>query len=291
MRPIFKYANSDVWPFDFAPHDAGQYPLLNGQVYSHGTRPEWQMPIEECGNMLIMVAAVSVAQKNASFAKENLDLLKQWANYLVDHGVDPENQLCTDDFAGHLAHNVNLSAKAIMGVTSYAIIRDMLGDTSESKKYLSIAKEMADTWLKNAANGDGTYRLAFDKPDTYSLKYNLIWDVLFNTNLFAKDAIKSEVDSYVNRRLNKYGVPLDNRESYTKSDWVVWAASLADNKEDFEKMVDPLWLAYHESSSRVPLTDWYDTLDAKQKGFQARTVQGGLFMALLKDSGICRYFE
>ena len=48
MRPIFKYAASDAWPFDFAPHDAGQYPFVNGQVYSNGTDPRWQMPVEEC---------------------------------------------------------------------------------------------------------------------------------------------------------------------------------------------------------------------------------------------------
>lgn len=291
LRPIYKYANTPVWPFDFAPHDVGTYPLLNGQVYSNGTDPKHQMPIEECGNMLVMAAAVSVVQKDASFAKENLDLLKLWADYLVYNGVDPENQLCTDDFSGHLAHNCNLSVKAIMGVCSYSIIRNMLGDTEEADKYMNTAKEMANTWVKNAANGDGTYRLAFDQPNTYSLKYNMIWDLLFNTNLFPKEVIESEFDSYVNKRLNKYGVPLDNREPHTKSDWLVWSASLTDNKDDFVKLIDALWLAYNDSKNRVPMTDWYDTLDARQRGFQARTVQGGLFIALLKDSEKCKFID
>lgn len=291
MRPVFKYANTPVWPFDFAPHDVGTYPLLNGQVYSGGTDPSHQMPIEECGNMLVMAASVSVATDDASFAKENLDLLKLWADYLVENGVDPENQLCTDDFSGHLAHNVNLSAKAIMGVCSYGIIRKMLGDEQDSQKYFNTAKEMAEHWLKNAANGDGTFRLAFDKPDTYSLKYNVVWDLLFNTGLFPKEAVKSEFDSYVNKRLNKYGVPLDNREPHTKSDWLVWAATLSDNKEDFVKIIDSLWLAYHETRSRVPMTDWYDTIDARQRGFQARTVQGGLFITLLRDSEKCKFVK
>ena len=61
MRPIFRYAASDAWPFDFAPHDAGQFPLLNGQVYANGTDPKDQMPVEECGNMLVMMAAVCLA--------------------------------------------------------------------------------------------------------------------------------------------------------------------------------------------------------------------------------------
>ncbi|PQP88583.1 hypothetical protein CPT76_09650 [Paenibacillus sp. AR247] len=61
LRPIFKYASTEVWHYDFAPHDVGTYPLLNGQVYSNGTTPDWQMPVEECGNMLICAAAVAIA--------------------------------------------------------------------------------------------------------------------------------------------------------------------------------------------------------------------------------------
>ena len=66
-RPIFKYAESEAWPFDFAPHDAGQYPLVNGQVYGNNAL-HMQMPVEECGNMLVMVAATAIAEKDISFA-------------------------------------------------------------------------------------------------------------------------------------------------------------------------------------------------------------------------------
>ena len=127
MRPIFKYADSEAWPFDFAPHDAGQYPLVNGQVYSGGTDPRWQMPIEECGNMIIMVTAAAMASMDFTFAQQHMPTLKKWAEYLAEHGNDPENQLCTDDFSGHMPHNVNLSAKAITGVACYGLLCTMLG--------------------------------------------------------------------------------------------------------------------------------------------------------------------
>jgi len=287
MRPIFRFASSDLWPFDFAPHDCGRYPILNGQKYSNRINPKNQMPIEECGNMLIMASAVAAVDKDPSFAREYRNLLDKWADYLVDKGVDPENQLCTDDFAGHLAHNCNLSLKAIVALGAYARVCAMMGDNSAGKRYGEAAKAMAQEWVKMADNGDGSYRLAFDQPDTFSMKYNLVWDKIFGLGLFPDDVRRSEVASYLDR-INPYGLPLDNRADYTKSDWILWTATLADDQDTFLKLTDPLWLAYHKSPSRVPMTDWYSTITSLQISFQNRTVIGGLFIKLLAESGICR---
>lgn len=288
LRPIFKYASSDVWFYDFAPHDAGTYPLVNGQVYSHGTCSDWQMPVEECGNMLICTAAVTVATKDVSFAKENWELLEKWCKYLIDNGVDPDNQLCTDDFAGHLAHNCNLSIKAIMGIASFAILNRMDGNEEKYNELMQTAKSMAEKWIEMAANGDGTFRLAFDRPGTFSMKYNAVWDKIFGLNIFPAGTFKAETKAYIERFSNRFGLLLDNRERYTKADWVVWSATLCDSKEDFTAITDKLWRAYDESESRVPMTDWYSTVTAKQIGFQNRSVIGGLFIKLLHDKGICK---
>jgi hypothetical protein len=285
LRPIFRYARSDVWRFDFAPHDCGQYPLLNGQVYSDGTKPQNQMPIEECGNMLVMTAAASLALGNADFAREQFDLLKAWASYLLAHGADPENQLCTDDFAGHLAHNCNLTLKAIMGIAGFALLCGMLGETALGEAHMQAARVMAADWERRAANGDGSYRLAFDKPGTFSMKYNAVWDQLFGTGLFSREMLRSELAGNL-KHINQYGLPLDSRETYTKSDWLVWTAAMLEEKENFRRMLHPLWEAYHTSASRVPMTDWYDTITAAQCGFQHRTVQGGLFIKLLAHYGL-----
>lgn len=288
MRPIFRYAAQERWPFDFAPHDVGTYPILNGQVYGGGTDPRWQMPVEECGNMLVMAAAVSAADGDADFAGEHRELLAKWAGYLLRHGVDPENQLCTDDFAGHLAHNCNLSLKAIMGLAGYARLCGMWGDRQEAARFDAAAREMAASWLDRAAEGDGSFRLAFDQPGTFSMKYNAVWDKLFGTGLFPAAAMEREFASYA-ARLNPYGMPLDNRADYTKSDWLVWTATLAPDKEQFMAFIHPLWLAYHVSPSREPMTDWYSTVTSQQIGFQNRTVQGGLFIKLLEQKGLCRF--
>ena len=297
MRPIYRYASSDEWQYDFAPHDAGCYPHVNGQVYG-GNKLEKQMPVEECGNMLVMEAAVAIATKDASFAKEHVDTLDCWVKYLLDNGRDPANQLCTDDFAGHLAHNCNLSLKAIMGIAGYAIIKGMLGDKRAKRKYMAIAKDMAADWAERASNGDGSYKLAFDKPGTFSMKYNIVWDKLFGTGIMPRSVIESEVASY-RKREHVYGLPLDNRQPYTKSDWLIWTATLAENRDTFEDLVAPLWDAYNSMPSRIPMTDWYFTLTGMhktynsrsemiEKSFRNRTVVGGHFIKLLEYKGIMK---
>ncbi|MCQ2432644.1 MAG: DUF4965 domain-containing protein [Clostridia bacterium] len=283
MRPIFKYAESDAWKFDFAPHDAGQYPLVHGQVYGEN-RLDCQMPVEECGNMLVMITTTAIAEKDASYAKEHWNTLADWVKYLEKYGNDPENQLCTDDFAGHLAHNCNLAIKAIMGVACFGILNCMIGNKAEAEHYMAEAKEMAKSWAERAGNGDGSYRLAFDRPGTFSMKYNAVWDKLFGTKIFAPEVLQSELASNFSH-INPYGMPLDNRSDYTKSDWLVWTATLLNSDDDFERFIEPLWQAYHRTPSRVPMTDWYFTTTSIQRGFQNRTVQGGLFIKLLDASG------
>lgn len=308
MRPIYRYAADERWTYDFAPHDAGRYPLLNGQKYGlvdGNPTPlfEKQMPVEECGNMLIMEAATAVASGDSSFAEKHFDVLEKWVVYLIKNGNDPENQLCTDDFAGHLAHNCNLSLKAIMGIESMAILCRMCGREG-AEKYEQIAREMAKSWAERAANGDGSYRLAFDAPGSFSMKYNIVWDKLFGTGVMPVEVINSEVLSY-RTKMMPYGLALDNRQPYTKSDWTIWTATLAPDRETFEDIVAPLWTAYNFTASRVPMTDWYwvDTGLHKsyksrnyvssrpapvEKSFRNRTVVGGHFIKLLEYSGKMR---
>lgn len=284
LRPIFKYVESDLWKFDFAPHDVGQYPLLNGQVYCDN-QLEGQMPIEECGNMILAVAAITIAERNVGFANRHMAVLEQWFDYLCNNGLDPENQLCTDDFAGHLAHNCNLSLKAICAIGSFSRVYHLMGNFVKAEHCIKTARNMAAEWTLKATNGDGSFRLAFDCPDTFSMKYNMVWDKLMKLQLFPPCVMGSEIASYA-CRMRPYGLPFDNRSDYTKSDWLVWTATMTPSIEQFRAFINPLWRAYHLSPSRVPTTYWYDTITSMQTGFQNRTVQGGLFMKLLDYRGL-----
>ncbi len=318
LYPILDFARMEAWEYDFAPHDAGLYPYCLGQMYGalnqenkynpdiyirDRYKPECmpmlylfpkgsklyalekQMPVEECGNMLILAAAANLAGGNDKILHDNFDLFEKWVTYLCEYGLIPEYQLCTDDFALHLAGNANLSLKACFGIAAFAMICEKTGRSAMAKQYIEKARGHAEKWIELCFDGEHATPLVIGGgQDTYSLKYNLIFDKLFGTHFFPQSLYRAETQTYF-ERMERFGTPLDSRADYTKSDWLVWVATFCADRQEMKKLFAHIADYLQESPDRVPFADWYDTKTGANQLFRNRTVQGGIFMPLLLDSG------
>lgn len=276
---VLDYAASSHWKFPNAPHDLGTYPVVMGR--DDGGEG---MPVEESGNMLILCDAIAQAEGNAKFASMWWPQLTQWETYLEKYGSDPEEQLSTDDFMGHLAHNANLSIKAILGIAAYADLCRMRGDTQNADRLHTMARGFAQHWMQ-VADAGGHSLLAFDKPGTWSQKYNLVWDKILGLNVFPPSVAQKEV-AYYKSVMQPFGVPLDSRTRLTKTDWSVWSATLADNDADFQAFITPIYAYLNQTTARMPFVDSYVTDNVKSEGMHARPVIGGVFIKMLADPAL-----
>jgi Domain of unknown function (DUF4965)/Domain of unknown function (DUF5127)/Domain of unknown function (DUF1793)/Domain of unknown function (DUF4964) len=286
IDPYFDYCASKAWPFPFAAHDLGTYPRANGQTYRGFDKnpdqdiTDTQMPVEECGNMLVLMGAYVRSGGDVDYARKHWKMLCQWADYLIGIGVDSGDQLCTDDFSGVLGHNVNLAGKATMGLACMAMLAGMLGDAAAETRYRQAAEGFARDLVGMAADRD-SLRLAFDQPGSWSLKYNFVWDRLMGFNLFPPETMRRETAQYKRKALT-CGIPLDNRSTLTKPEWMLWAAWLTGDRVFFQDCVERILRYANTTPNRVPLSDLYLTDSGRKLGFQARSVLGGLFIGLLR---------
>ena len=273
---IYELCESDKWDKPYAAHDVGCYPHVWGERYTGG------MPVEESGNLLVMTGTICQLEGKVDYALKHWDALTLWADYLVEHGGDPAHQLCTDDFMGHSSRNANLAIKAVLGIAAYADMAKMAGKDDVAEKYRAEADKWAAFWKENADEGDH-YSLTFDTgAETWSQKYNLVWDEMLGYNVFDPSIAPTEVAYYLTK-FNKYGLALDSRGNGAKCDWVMWTATLADDKATFEKFITPMYNLYNESRGRVPMSDYYRTDDNTHIGMQARSVVGGYWIKMLAD--------
>ena len=276
VAPVLIYAASDRWKFPNAPHDLGTYPVASAT----GAAGE-AMVVEESGNMIILCDAIAKADGNPDFCAPWWAQLTQWAKYLEQYGLDPGDQLCTDDFMGHLAHNSNLSVKAIVGLAAYGDLCQRRGDAATAQRYSALAKADAKNWMKMARDGNH-YRLAFDKPGTWSQKYNLVWDGLLGLNVFPASVASDEI-AYYKTKMQTYGLPLDSRTKLGDTDHMFCTATMAPDQAAFESFISPFYDYLDKTTVRQPLADTYMTDRLDRGGFHARPVVGGLFIRMLSD--------
>ncbi len=288
LEPILDYAEHGDWTETFAPHDLGQtYPIAAGQHHPQ----EEDMPVEESANALIMVAALLQrlpAAEAKEFAQTHYAILRQWAEYLVANALDPGDQFNTDDFTGHIPHSVNLALKGIIGIGAMGIVAASAGDDADHDHYLSVSRGYASLWAENAKDSSGSHlRLRYDQDSTWSLKYNGYPDALLGLDLVPTGTAFFEA-SWYQSQAGDFGVILDPRNPYTKTDWEIWTAAWLANYPVRDTLIEGVYNFANVTSGRVPFSDWYQVATAELAtvdgvhGFADRPVIGGVLALLTK---------
>ncbi|EIW62026.1 DUF1793-domain-containing protein [Trametes versicolor FP-101664 SS1] len=272
LLPLFEYQATGQYPNKWSVHDMGaSYPKALG----HNDGKDEAMPVEESGNMLIMTLSYTQKSNDLSLIKTYFNLLDQWTQFLITDSLIPANQISTDDFAGSLANQTNLAIKGIVGIKAMAQIASLVGDTARSANYSSIAASYVQQWQKFATSSDGTHlTLSYGDSASWGLSYNMFADKLLQTNVFPASVFDMQTTWY-STHANAFGVPLDTRHTYTKSDWSIWTAGLVTTTAVRDLLISSVRKYAADGKSSQPLGDWYETTDGSVEGFRARPVVGG----------------
>lgn len=285
LNPHFENQEHDWYPNKSAIHDLGlHYPNAIG----HPDGKDQIMPLEECGNMIIMVLAYVQRSGNIDFIKQHYPILKQWSEYLVEYGLIPSYQYSTDDFTGQLENQTNLALKGIIGLEAMSQISKMVGEDADADDFTATAHDYLRKWTKLGINHDANpphSTLTYNNMSTHGLLYNLYNDRLLNLS-FVPQEIYDMQDVFYPTKLDRYGVSLDTRHrTWTKTDWQIFCAATA-STETRDMFINAVAKFDNETPTSRAFTDLYDTdTGAYAHGieFKARPVQGGLSALLLLD--------
>eukprot|EP01059_Diplonema_ambulator_P010785 TRINITY_DN2081_c0_g1_i1.p1 TRINITY_DN2081_c0_g1~~TRINITY_DN2081_c0_g1_i1.p1 ORF type:complete len:1269 (+),score=327.88 TRINITY_DN2081_c0_g1_i1:1956-5762(+) len=288
LLPVLVYASNGTAPYGnyvpynlpWAPHHLGHWPVCDLPP-----NKQEQMPVEETGNLMILINYIVQQQNDTKWLAPFWDVIEMWGKYLPTALPDPGNQMCTDDFEGPSPHNVNLAIKGIVGIAAYSDLLKAKGDSNGAAQAMAIAKQYAQVWVANGTDSvttDGVHtKLQYDLENTWSQKYNALWDQIFGFGLVPSDLLSSELKFYLTQ-MNSYGVPLDDRATFTKLDWSMWIAAMAP-QEQFIAISDAIYQWANDTPDRVPFSDWTETTNAQHKGFQARPVMGGFWAKMIME--------
>lgn len=284
LDPLFEHQESGHYPNPWSIHDLGLFP--NAVGFPDGK--DEAMPIEECSNMIIMTLAYALRSGNRQYLVKHWTLLNQWAQFLVNDSLIPAHQLSTDDFAGALANQTNLALKGIIGVRAMAEIAGMSGMVNANElhlQYLKTSTQYIQDWTIlgiNNATKPPHATLTYNLPDTYGLLYNIYADRLLNLD-FVPEWVYTMQSNFYQTILGEYGIPLDTRRNWAKSDWQAFAAAVAE--PDVQNAMHERLTRFVEGTPTVrPLTDLYDVTTGQfpmdGPSFINRPVLGAFFALL-----------
>lgn len=283
LEPLYEHQEAGKYPNTYAIHDLGaHYP----QFIGHPKGDDEGMPLEECGNMIIMTLSYAQRMNDTKYLMDHYPILKQWVGYLIDEALIPADQLSTDDFQGTLANQTNLALKGIIAIEAMSAISDLTGHENDRQNFTNIAHDYISKWEELAVvNSDIPHtNLAYGNDSSYGLLYNLYGDRLLGLNLVPQRVYDMQSKFYPTIA-QTYGIQLDTRNLATKSDWQMWVAAISSFSTQ-RMFISKLANWVNNTVTNTAFTDMYNvnTGDYWLGPFIARPVVGGHFALLALDS-------
>ncbi|KAJ3515450.1 hypothetical protein NLJ89_g1756 [Agrocybe chaxingu] len=272
LEASFRYQATGQYPNKFSIHDLGaRCPNATG----HNDGNDEHIPVEESGNMIIMSLSYAEKTGDHSHIQQYSALLDQWTQFLIEDSLIPANQISTDDFAGPLANQTNLAIKGIIGIRAMEEIENLLGNTAKAVNYSAFASDYVGQWQTLSASSSGQHlTLSYGNSSSWGLSYNLFADKMLKLNLFPESVYTMQTAWY-KTVAQPFGVPLDTRHTYTKSDWEIWTAGIMTDSAGRDLFIGAVKRWASDGLSSQPFGDWYETTDGRPQGFRARPVVGG----------------
>lgn len=283
LEPLFMNQEEGFYPNSYSMHDLGaRFPNATGHVEGN----DEYMPVEESGNMILMMYAIYKFTNNQAYLQAHYPILKQWAQYLINFSLIPALQLSTDDFAGQLANQTNLAIKGIVGLAAMSEISSAVSDTASATSYSQTATDYYNQWSTLAIDPSGKHTvLAYQWRSSWGLLYNIYPAKLLGLDIIPQSLYDMQSAFYPTVS-QLWGVPLDNRHYWTKSDWELWTAAYC-QPSTRALLVNSVAYWLNTTSANLPFSDLYQTVHTGETPsspdtieFLARPTQGGLFSLL-----------
>lgn len=256
---------------------------------------------------------VKQAQK---WVRRSYNLWRQWTYYLIRFSLEPANQLSTDDFAGPLRLQTNLALKGILGIKAMSELAATIDRPRDFEYYRNISETYVDKWIEHGLSRDKHHmQLSYDWYGSWGTMYNLFADSFLCFHLEGTPLARSGLSTpshdsfgddgshqkplqsparrvgfvphkiyslqskhYYNVR-QRYGLPLDSRHLYTKTDWEFFTTAVTSSSTR-AAVLDSIALWVNETSTDRPFTDVHNTEgEGEFQGayFIARPSVGGHF--------------
>ncbi|TFY82660.1 hypothetical protein EWM64_g1355 [Hericium alpestre] len=257
LEPLLRFQDSPAWPNPYAAQDAGQqYPAVKPTTGMHNQR------IEQTSNMIIMVYAHMATTGDSSLVARYYNLLKSWADFLVQNSMD----ISGDSFQDTLFAFVMVFPKVV-----------------DEHDFQANATALTTSWKSTALTDKNRILGSFGNNGSWTLGYNVFADAWLKTGIVDQDVFQAQNDLFTSlllpgQKTYQYGLPIDSQGPLNGA--ASSTSSISDNTTR-NTMISLLRAYASYNGTNAVFADIYDSETGQASSGQASPAQGAMFAPLV----------